>query len=798
MKKVLRLIVILYIFCTHSVLGQVAWLPMDEQLKLPPIATYSFEKGFFALQATSDIGFRQSTVELSKWNGQFWATYPSILLEQFVFSPDNKFAITFHQNKPYIAGSFKSDDKSKTGIVRWNGVAWETVGGGIESDFVVHNEISISDMVSYNNNLFVCGQFNIAGGNPVHNFVVLQSGVWKTIETNRGTINDLQLMKDTLFAAGLFNQIEGKATTNIAANYKGVWVPVNSPSSAEIKGLALYDTSLVAIAGNQVFLRTLSGWQFLSNQWNYEIVRLGNAVEFEGKLYLAGTFKNSKGITSHLIVWDGLQWQSVISQSDILPATETMYSITSRENELIFSGKITSFLGKEVFNSIRLFPGKTIVSGNVFIDNVKNCKYELGDEPVENAILNVNDSYYTSTDSLGNYNFVLDENKKYILKIFPGELYTSLCRSETIEINTTNKDSFIQLNFPLNTSPSPHLPKFEISSASGFKARHGYTAAYTIKHNSPSELYPLTITLDFDKRLSFVNSDIAPSYMDSSTVRWVLNKDEKIRLNFLVNHEKVNVGDNLKFILSGAFVSGDAETNVLNQTVTSAYDPNEKQCNTYEIEEGESQLNYHIQFQNLGNDSAVNIHIVDTIDPRLPIQYIKMKGYAEAHQNKVSFKVRNHAIIWSFKEIYLPSKSIAGDEPSSGFITYNTFMAPGLKAGNVISNQASIYFDFQDAVITNKVETKIIKRTTPVPGGKNGTLLIFPNPAVTEKITVQFSPYLIKKVEVFDMAGQKLFTKDIQAAPSTQIDLPHLSQGIYIINVTHTVGSVSQKFFIKR
>lgn len=795
-----RLILILTILWCQNVVGQIAWLPMDEQQKVPPIATYSFERAFFTLQSTADIGFRQSNTVLSKWNGQFWTTYPSLSMEQFVFSPENKFAIALHQNQPYIAGSFRSYDQSKVGIMRWNGTAWETVAGGIESDYIVHNEISVSDMVSYNNTLFVCGEFNIAGGNPVHNFVELQSGVWKNIETNRGTINDLQVIKDTLYAAGLFNQMDGKPTTNVAANFKGVWYSVNSPSLAEIKGLASFDTNLVAIAGNQVFLRKSSGWQFLSNQWDYEITALGNATEFEGKLYLAGTFKNIMGEKYHLLVWDGGQWQSVIAENDILPATETLYSVNKRENELIFSGKITSFLGKEVFNSIRLFPGKTIVSGNVFIDNTKNCKFELGDEPIENAILNVNDSYYTSTDSLGNYSFVLDENKKYILKVYPGELYSSLCRSETIEINTTNKDSFIQLHFPLNVNPSPQLPKFEISSGSGFKARHGYAASYTIRHTSPVEHYPLRIELDFDKRLSFVNSDIQPSYSDTNKVQWIVNQNEKIHLNFLVNPDKVNVGDNLKFILTGSSVSGEvaSETKVLNQTVISAYDPNEKQCNTYEIEEGESQLNYHIQFQNLGNDSAVNIHIVDTIDSKLPIQYIKMQGYAEAHQQKVTFKVRNRAIIWSFKEIYLPAKAIAGDEPSSGFITYNTFLAPGLKAGNVISNQASIYFDFQDAVVTNKVETKIIKRTTPIPGGKNGDLVLFPNPAVNDKITVQFSPYLIKKVEVFDMAGQKLFTKDIQAAPSAQMDLPHLSQGIYIINVTHTVGSVSGKFVVKR
>jgi hypothetical protein len=68
---------------------------------------------------------------------------------------DNKSAVTFHQNEPYISGSFGSDDKLKTGILKWNGTSWQTVAGGIESDYSIHNEISVSDMISYHNNLFV-------------------------------------------------------------------------------------------------------------------------------------------------------------------------------------------------------------------------------------------------------------------------------------------------------------------------------------------------------------------------------------------------------------------------------------------------------------------------------------------------------------------------------------------------------------------------------------------------------------------------------------------------------------------
>jgi hypothetical protein len=82
------------------------------------------------------------------------------------------------------------------------------------------------------------GQFNIAGGKPVHNFVVLQSGTWNNIDTKRGTINDLHLLNDTLFAAGSFNELSGKASTNIAANFNGAWYPVSSPNSSEIKALS--------------------------------------------------------------------------------------------------------------------------------------------------------------------------------------------------------------------------------------------------------------------------------------------------------------------------------------------------------------------------------------------------------------------------------------------------------------------------------------------------------------------------------------------------------------------------------
>lgn len=800
--KLKFLILIVFILRQSFVWAQIAWLPMDENLGNFPIATSIISGNqLISAQATNGIGFRQATLKLNKWNGQFWVTYPPIFAEQFIFSLENKMAVTMHNNQFYMAGSFNSDDRTKVGVINWDGNAWKLVGKGIESDYVIHKEISVSDMVSYNNQLFVCGQFNIADEKPVYNFVVLQSGNWNNIETGKGNINDLHILKDSMYAGGLFNQMVGKPTFNLAANFKGNWYPVSSPSAYEIIGLSSLDSNLIAITQKQIFLRTSSGWNSLSNQWDYSIEHLGSSAEFEGKFYIAGTFKNSLGTISHLLKWDGVSWLPVVSESDILPMGEKTYFVNKRDKELIFSGNIKAIFGKPVNNYIRLFPNKTVVTGKVFIDKNKNCTFDFGESPVENAILNLNDSYYTSTDANGNYSLVLDESKKSSVKIFPGENYELSCVSETIEISTLAKDSMLNLDFPFSIKPQPFVPKYSITSASGFKARHGYSTGYTIYCNAPAESYPIELKLNFDKRISFGESDIKPGLNDSTVLKWTLQKNGSIRLNFLINPDLLNSGDSLTFNLSGRPVSASGyspENIILKQVVSSAFDPNEKQCNKAEMEEGEMELDYHIQFQNLGNDSAVNINIVDTIDPGLPIQFIKIKEYSEKHKQNVSYKVRNHAIIWSFKDIYLPSKSMSDDSRSSGYISFRSYLAPGLKVGDIIANKAEIYFDFQDPVVTNRVVTKIIKPHKPTPGGAKGNLILYPNPSVNGKITIEFSPYLIQKVEVFDLAGRNLYSKQVNANSKTDIDLNNLSQGVYIINVTHSVGSISEKLVIQR
>ena len=791
----------LLVFISYFGTAQISWLPLDEQPDFDPIATFSSSSDLLALEAINSIGFREATLRLNRWNGQFWVKYPEIKVNQFVYSNNAKFSVTYHQNMPCIAGSFQTKDGAGFGIVGWNGVKWEVLGGGIESDYLIHKEISINKMLSYKGSLFVCGQFNIASGKPVHNFVVLKGGVWNTIETGHGRINDLYVANDTLYAAGLFDTIEGKPAVNLAAYFNGVWYPRYAPDQNQILALHSLDSSLVCVYKNSVFKRNQSGWTELNSQWNYEVVSIYSIAALDKKLTLSGIFKRSGSTTLNLLQWDGKQWLEMAKETDLGKTKNLPFFIEVVDKELVLSGPIFSLYNKKAPSFIRLLPGKTILQGKIYLDKTKNCQFDPEDLPLQNILLKLNNRYYTSSDTNGNYSLVLEPSSVSGIKIIPNSMYGLVCQNDSNWIQTTNRDSSILHDFSLFILPQPTIPEADIISASGFKARHGYTTHYKINYQAPQHLFPIYLELRYDKRLSYTSGSIEPEKTDSGFLRWVVTNQGQLHLNLFVNPDLISVGETLPFYLNARSIfepQGIAETIKLLQTVSSAYDPNQKQCHRSQIEEGEMQLEYQIQFQNLGNDSAVNIHIVDTIDHKLPIEYIKMRDYSELHKNTVSFKVRNRAIIWHFKDIYLPCKSMAGNELSSGHIHYGSVLNEGLKIGSIIQNKASIYFDYQDAVVTNTVFTEIIKRSTPLPKTAMGMVQIYPNPLLDRTLTLSSSSYLMNKIEIIDLSGKNLYSISIQPSNKFSVQLPVLSQGMYIINISHTVGIYSQKLFIGR
>ena len=143
--------------------------------------------------------------------------------------------------------------------------------------------------------------------------------------------------------------------------------------------------------------------------------------------------------------------------------------------------------------------------------------------------------------------------------------------------------------------------------------------------------------------------------------------------------------------------------------IVNAIDPNDKSvyppgvCDAGYILPN-TPLIYTIRFQNTGTADAVNIYIDDTISTNLDINSLEV--LASSH-NMFTELLADNTIRFNFPEIHLPD-STTNETESHGYIVYSINQLPDITPGNTIVNSSAIYFDFNDAVITNSTLNTII------------------------------------------------------------------------------------------
>jgi hypothetical protein len=75
----------------------------------------------------------------------------------------------------------------------------------------------------------------------------------------------------------------------------------------------------------------------------------------------------------------------------------------------------------------------------------------------------------------------------------------------------------------------------------------------------------------------------------------------------------------------------------------------------------------------------------------------------------------------------------------------------------------------------------------------NGQLTIYPNPTMGQ-LTIENGEWRVKNIEVFDINGRKLYPHStFNSQLSTQIDVSHLSAGIYFVKISTENGDVVKK-----
>jgi uncharacterized repeat protein (TIGR01451 family) len=221
--------------------------------------------------------------------------------------------------------------------------------------------------------------------------------------------------------------------------------------------------------------------------------------------------------------------------------------------------------------------------------------------------------------------------------------------------------------------------------------------------------------------------------------------------------------------------------------VTGSYDPNDK--TGYPIGQTElnyiqpnQQLQYVIRFQNTGTDTAFTVVIRDTLDTDLNI-FTVTPGVSS---HLYDFRMYGPRVLeWTFNNINLPDSS-TNQEGSNGFVTFHLEQVPNLAPGTEITNDADIYFDFNDPITTNTTIHRIFEGFLSVLSleelSQNGKpLLIYPNPT-TNSITIKGEKNMNQSFSIFDQMGREVFKGKLNGV-SADVNLSPLSSGIYVLKI---------------
>jgi hypothetical protein len=160
-----------------------------------------------------------------------------------------------------------------------------------------------------------------------------------------------------------------------------------------------------------------------------------------------------------------------------------------------------------------------------------------------------------------------------------------------------------------------------------------------------------------------------------------------------------------------ALVSGTDEnpadnTALLEQEIIGSYDPNDKWVNTPQINietidpTQPLDLTYRVRFQNTGTAPAVNVRVEDILEDDLDPSTFQL--LSSTHE--VYYQIEGNQIHFFFDNIMLPD-STSDPEGSIGTFFFRIKSNGNHTLESSIDNQVSIFFDFNEPIITNVAST---------------------------------------------------------------------------------------------
>ncbi|MCD6010537.1 MAG: hypothetical protein K0Q79_399 [Flavipsychrobacter sp.] len=328
--------------------------------------------------------------------------------------------------------------------------------------------------------------------------------------------------------------------------------------------------------------------------------------------------------------------------------------------------------------------------------------------------------------------------------------------------------------------------------------RHTYLSEYMV---SNAFCTPQTVTVTMYKSPKYTNvGNIkpTPTSIVGNKLTWTLTGVSIITPVLISVHYEQSPwlipGDTVQTRFSIAPPTGDTDTtnnNVIRtDTVSGSFDPNDKAVMPQGIISSGTRLTYTLRFENMGNDTAFNVHILDTLSSDLDVSTLDVIASSATMNLGLMQYGSQYIAKFDFPDINLLDSSKKGF--NSGFVMFSIKTKPGLANGTIIGNRGGIYFDYNDVVLTNTVYSTIGIPTETMALSNMQQLAVYPNP-VRDVLIVETGNNVSGSVSISNLVGQVLITQQLASAKAA-INVMSLPAGIYILTIKNESGVRTQKF----
>lgn len=382
----------------------------------------------------------------------------------------------------------------------------------------------------------------------------------------------------------------------------------------------------------------------------------------------------------------------------------------------------------------------------------------------------------------------------HVLNAPAGSLLACPTAGYTFKFDTLDYANFEGFNFGFDCDPANTA--FDLSvTGSGFFRPVANSYIYIYPRNSACAGTNGVVTLNLSPKYSFASANITPASNVGNTITWNVNNISNTSTDMIVVTLNpvgtLALGDTVMNTVSISPTTGDANT--ANNTysmidsIRAAFDPNEKHVNPIgEIAQGEL-LTYTIHFENLGNDTAFNIHIMDTLSAYVDPGTFKVITSSHPVSAQMIHSGALNTLRFDFANILLADAS--APEANKGFVTYQINAKTGLAQGTEIDNTAHIYFDINPAIVTNTAKNRIPNNVSIRKTEGNKSINVYPNPANDKLFVADLNGFT--NLVIVNALGQEVARPK---AAKSFLAIDQLAPGIYFLKAAGKDGLYTQKF----